>query len=156
MIMPEAEKKYLVDFAIRHLWHKISRMYNQKANQHGMTMSIGFILLNIDKEGTPSTQLGPKMGMEPTSLSRTLKTMEEKGLIRRESGKVDKRKVLIFLTKEGLEKRTMTRDVVYDFNNSLMESIPKGKLKTFFEVAEKLDASVDLELSKIQLKSSNE
>ncbi|PHR37199.1 MAG: MarR family transcriptional regulator [Fluviicola sp.] len=154
--MPEAEKKYLVDFAIRHLWHKISRMYNQKANQHGMTMSIGFILLNIDKEGTPSTQLGPKMGMEPTSLSRTLKTMEEKGLIRRESGKVDKRKVLIFLTKEGLEKRTMTRDVVYDFNNSLMESIPKGKLKTFFEVAEKLDASVDLELSKIQLKSSNE
>jgi len=156
VIMPEAEKKYLVDFAIRHLWHKISRMYNQKANQHGMTMSIGFILLNIDKEGTPSTQLGPKMGMEPTSLSRTLKTMEEKGLIRRESGKVDKRKVLIFLTKEGLEKRTMTRDVVYDFNNSLMESIPKGKLKTFFEVAEKLDASVDLELSKIQLKSSNE
>lgn len=156
MIMPEAEKKYLVDFAIRHLWHKISRMYNQKANQHGMTMSIGFILLNIDKEGTPSTQLGPKMGMEPTSLSRTLKTMEEKGLIRRESGKVDKRKVLIFLTEEGLEKRTMTRDVVYDFNNSLMESIPKGKLKTFFEVAEKLDASVDLELSKIQLKSSNE
>ncbi|MCJ8288192.1 MAG: MarR family transcriptional regulator [Crocinitomicaceae bacterium] len=154
--MPEAEKKYLVDFAIRHLWHKISRMYNQKANQHGMTMSIGFILLNIDKEGTPSTQLGPKMGMEPTSLSRTLKTMEEKGLIRRESGKVDKRKVLIFLTEEGLEKRTMTRDVVYDFNNSLMESIPKGKLKTFFEVAEKLDASVDLELSKIQLKSSNE
>ncbi len=154
--MPEAEKKYLVDFAIRHLWHKISRMYNQKANEHGLTMSIGFILLNIDKEGTPSTQLGPKMGMEPTSLSRTLKTMEEKGLIRRQAGKVDKRKVLIFLTDEGLEKRTMTRDVVYDFNSSLMESIPKGKLKTFFEVAEKLDISVDLELSKIQLKLSNE
>ena len=96
------------------------------------------------------------MGMEPTSLSRTLKTMEEKGLIRRQAGKVDKRKVLIFLTDEGLEKRIMTRDVVYDFNSSLMESIPKGKLKTFFEVAEKLDKSVDLELSKIQLKSSNE
>lgn len=154
--MPESEKKQFVDFAIRHLWHKISRMYNQKANEHGLTMSIGFILLNIDKEGTPSTQLGPKMGMEPTSLSRTLKTMEEKGLIRRQAGKVDKRKVLIFLTEEGLKNRTMTRDSVYEFNNSLMESIPKGKLKTFFEVAHKLDASVDLELSKIQLKLSNE
>lgn len=121
-----------------------------------MTMSIGFILLNIDKEGTPSTQLGPKMGMEPTSLSRTLKTMEEKGLIRREPGKVDKRKVLIFLTETGLEKRRMTRDFVYEFNNKMMESIPKGKLKTFFEVAQKLDKSVDLELSKIQLKISNE
>jgi DNA-binding MarR family transcriptional regulator len=154
--MADSEKKQLVDFAIRHLWHKISRMYNQKANEHGLTMSIGFILLNIDKEGTPSTQLGPKMGMEPTSLSRTLKTMEEKGLIRREAGKVDKRKVLIFLTEDGLAKRRMTRDFVYEFNNSLMESIPKGKLKTFFEVAHKLDASVDLELSKIQLKLSNE
>lgn len=154
--MRETENKYLVDFAIRHLWHKISRMYNQKANEYGMTMSIGFILLNIDKEGTPSTQLGPKMGMEPTSLSRTLKTMEEKGLIRREPGKVDKRKVLIFLTETGLEKRRMTRDFVYEFNNKMMESIPKGKLKTFFEVAQKLDKSVDLELSKIQLKISNE
>jgi DNA-binding MarR family transcriptional regulator len=154
--MPESEKKQLVDFAIRHLWHKISRMYNQKANEHGLTMSIGFILLNIDKEGTPSTQLGPKMGMEPTSLSRTLKTMEEKGLIRRQAGKEDKRKVLIFLTEDGLDKRRMTRDFVYEFNNSLMESIPKGKLKTFLEVAHKLDASVDIELSKIQLKLSNE
>jgi len=54
--MADKEKKYLVDFAIRHLWHKISRMYNQQANEHGLTMSIGFILLNIDKEGTPSTQ----------------------------------------------------------------------------------------------------
>lgn len=154
--MPEIQKEFLVDFAIRHLWHKISRMYNQKANEHGMTMSIGFILLNIDKEGTPSTQLGPKMGMEPTSLSRTLKTMEEKGLIRRESGTVDKRKVLIFLTEDGVAKRRMTRDFVYEFNSMLMESIPKGKLKTFFEVAQKLDTSVDLELSKIQLKFSNE
>jgi DNA-binding MarR family transcriptional regulator len=128
-------------------------MYNQKAFEFDLTISSGFILLNVDKEGTPSTQLGPKMGMEPTSLSRTLKTMEEKGLIRRESDDIDKRKVLIFLTEEGVEKRRMTRDFVLNFNQTLMESIPKGKLKTFFEVAEKLDASVDLELNKFQLKS---
>ncbi len=154
--MPETQNDFLVDFAIRHLWHKISRMYNQKANEHDLTMSIGFILMNITKEGTPSTQLGPKMGMEPTSLSRTLKTMEEKGLIRREAGIEDKRKVLIFLTDEGLAKRRMTRDFIFDFNAVLMDSIPKAKLKTFFEVAHKLDASVDQELSKIQLKLSNE
>ena len=154
--MSETQTDNLVDFAIRHLWHKISRMYNQKANEHGLTMSNGFILMNITKEGTPSTQLGPKMGMEPTSLSRTLKTMEEKGLIRRESGVNDKRKVLIFLTEEGLEKRRMTRDFIFNFNSVLLESIPKAKLKTFFEVAYKLDATVDQELSKIQLKLSNE
>jgi DNA-binding MarR family transcriptional regulator len=141
------DKVYMVDFVIRHLWHKMSRMYNQKANEYGVSISVGFILLNIDKEGTPSTQLGPKMGMEPTSLSRTLKTMEEKGLIRREVDKNDKRKVLIFLTEEGIEKRRIARQVVLDFNDRIIESIPKGKLKTFFEVAERLDISIDRELS---------
>lgn len=143
----EKDKNYLVDFVLRHLWHKISRMYNQKANEYGLTVSIGFILLNVDREGTPSTQLGPKMGMEPTSLSRTLKTMEDKGFIRREPDAIDKRKVLIFLTEKGIEQRKQARQVVLDFNERLMSNIPKGKLKTFFEVAERLDVSLDAELN---------
>lgn len=143
------EKEYYMDFAIRHLWHKISRMYNQKANEYGITISIGFILLNIDKEGTPSTQLGPKMGMEPTSLSRTLKTMEDKGLIRRQPDLQDKRKVLIFLTQEGIDKRRIAKHVVLEFNERLVSNIPKGKLKTFFEVAERLDKTIDIELNNI-------
>ena len=141
------EKVYMVDVVIRHLWHKMSRMYNQRANDYGVSISVGFILLNVDQEGTPSTQLGPKMGMEPTSLSRTLKTMEEKGLIYREVDTEDKRKVLVFLTKDGLEKRRIARQVVLNFNDRIVSSIPKGKLKTFYEVAERLDMSIDRELS---------
>ena len=143
------EKVYMVDFVIRHLWHKMSRMYNQRANDYGVSISVGFILLNVDQEGTPSTQLGPKMGMEPTSLSRTLKTMEEKGLIYREVDTEDKRKVLVFLTKDGLEKRRIARQVVLNFNDRIVSSIPKAKLKTFYEVAERLDMSIDRELSNL-------
>jgi DNA-binding MarR family transcriptional regulator len=140
-------KNYLVDFVLRHLWHKTSRLYNQKASEYGVSLSVGFILLNIDKEGTPSTQLGPKMGMEPTSLSRTLKSMEDTGLIYRKSDEHDKRKVLLFLTDEGLEKRRIARQVVLEFNEHVMSEIPKGKLKTFFEVAERLDVAIDKELN---------
>lgn len=141
------EKTYMVDFVLRHLWHKTSRLYNQKANDYGVSISVGFILLNIDKEGTPSTQLGPKMGMEPTSLSRTLKTMEDKGLIFRKTDAADKRKVLIFLTPSGIDKRKIARQVVLDFNEHIISRIPKGKLKTFFEVAERLDEAIDFELT---------
>ncbi|GIR50705.1 MAG: hypothetical protein CM15mP59_4470 [Flavobacteriaceae bacterium] len=36
-------------------------------------MATGLALLSIDtEEGVPSTSLGPRMGMESTSLSRTL------------------------------------------------------------------------------------
>ncbi len=142
-----AEKpELLFDFVVRHSWHRISRMYNQRAAEHDLTMSIGFILMSVDKEGTPSTQLGPRMGMEPTSLSRTIKTMEERGLIRREEDLVDKRKVLIFLTPEGVEMRKMVRNFVVGFNERIYAKIPKSKLQAFFEVAEQVDELIEDEL----------
>jgi DNA-binding MarR family transcriptional regulator len=142
-----AEKpELLCDFVVRHSWHRISRMYNQRAAEHDLTMSIGFILMSVDKEGTPSTQLGPRMGMEPTSLSRTIKTMEERGLIRREEDLVDKRKVLIFLTPDGVEMRKMVRNFVVGFNERIYAKIPKSKLQAFFEVAAQVDELIEEEL----------
>jgi DNA-binding MarR family transcriptional regulator len=138
-----------IDFFIRQTWHKISRMYNQQAAEHNMTISTGYILLIIDKNGTPSTQLGPRMGMEPTSLSRTLKTMEDDGFICRKVDEVDKRKVLIFLTEKGLEQRKISKKVVLDFNNKLLSKIPKNKLKVYFEVMVKIDQIAEDELQKL-------
>lgn len=132
-------KEELFEFHVRNNWFKISRYYNQIASEHEMSFSWGFILLNVEKDGTPSTALGPKMGMEPTSLSRTLKNMEDKGLIYRKTDKIDKRKSLVFLTDEGVEKRRAARDVVLNFNMKLYEMLPKTKVKAFFEVSYKID-----------------
>ena len=49
-------------------------------------MTLGFTLLSIDpKTGTPSTALGPMMGIEATSLSRILKTLEDRDFIVRKT-----------------------------------------------------------------------
>jgi len=132
-------KEELFEFHIRNNWFKISRYYNQIASGYNMSFSWGFILLNIEKEGTPSTALGPKMGMEPTSLSRTLKNMEETGLIVRKPDALDKRKSLVFLTDDGVEKRKIAKEVVVKFNKQLYKSIPKAKVKSFFETMGKID-----------------
>jgi len=129
----------LLDVSIRHAWHKIARMYNQKAFSQGMTMSVGFILMYVEKQGSPSTSLGPKMGMEPTSLSRTLKTMEDQGLIRRQISVDDKRKVLIFLTPIGIEKRRMVRTFLLDFNQMIDKKVSDSAKKGFFETMEAID-----------------
>lgn len=150
--MNNSKAKKLIDFNLRHAWHRISRMYNAKAKQYDLTMSIGFILLIVDKEGTPSTQLGPRMGMEPTSLSRTLKTMEDRGMIYREIDKIDKRKVLIFLTEEGVEMRREVKNVVLNFNDKLLKVIPKTKLTAFFEVMDIIDNTIEEELLTINSK----
>lgn len=139
----------LFDVHIRNIWHRVYRMYNQKAAEHDMTISIGFILMNVDKEGTPSTQLGPRMGMEPTSLSRTLKTMEEKGLIRRQEDGIDKRKVLIFLTDSGVEKRREVRNFLYEFNSKVYSKIAPTKMKAFVDVMQKINAAIEEEMKEV-------
>jgi len=136
----------LHDFELRHAWHKLSRMYNQKAGEHGITMSIGYILMIVDREGTPSTQLGPRMGMEPTSLSRTLKTMEDKGFVYRKFDGVDKRKVLVFLTEEGIRYRKIVKKTILDFNEKIRERLSAKKLAAFLEVLEVMDHLVEEEL----------
>lgn len=138
-----SNKSDLIDFIIRHSWHRISRMYNQMAAVEGMTMSYGFILMMVEKEGTPSTQLGPKMGMEATSLSRTINAMEVDGLIRRSSSEKDKRITLVFLTELGVQKRKMVKQFILEFNKKLTSKLKKKDLDGFFTVMNALDESVD-------------
>lgn len=124
-----------VDFHIKRTWYAISRMYNDRALEYSSTMATGFVLLNIDLvDGTPATKLGPQMGMEPHSLSRTLKSMEEKGLIQRKPDPTDGRGVLINLTKEGLSKRDMAKHAVLIFNERVSEELSEEEVKTCIKV----------------------
>ncbi|HEY5747527.1 MAG TPA: MarR family transcriptional regulator [Chryseolinea sp.] len=124
-----------VDHNIKAAWHAISRMYNQQAGKHDITTSIGFVLLNIHSDqGTPATKIAPLMGLEARSLTRMLKTMEEKKLIYREPDPLDKRSVRIFLTAMGKRKKEVSRETVLLFNNKVRELVPESKLKIFFEV----------------------
>jgi len=126
-----------IDHILRATWQAVAKMYHEEAQKYGATMATGLALLSIDtEEGVPSTSLGPRMGMEATSLSRTLKTMEDKGLIRREPNPEDGRGVLIKLTKEGLEKRTLSRSLVKKFNKTIEESISQSELNAFHKVTD--------------------
>ena len=128
-------KEDTVDHHIKAVWHAISRMYNQQAGKHSITTAIGFVLLNIHgEEGTPATKIAPLMGLESRSLTRMLKTMEEKKLIYRLQDPVDKRSVRIFLTDTGKRKKEVSRDTVLLFNNKVRSQISEQKLKVFFEV----------------------
>lgn len=130
-------KDKTIDYILRATWQAVSRMYNEEASKFDGSMAIGFALLSIDKEeGTPSTYVSNRMGMEPTSLTRTLKTLEEKGLIIRKKNPEDGRGVLIYLTELGKEKRELSKVTVLKFNETVKKNISEEKLNHFLEVAE--------------------
>ena len=130
-------KDKTIDYILRATWQAVARMYNEEASKYGASMAVGFALLSMDKEdGTPSTTLGPKMGIEATSLTRTLKSMEDKGLIIRKKNPNDGRGVLIYLTDFGREKRELSKNAVLKFNESIRQHVTEEKMNNFIEVSE--------------------
>ena len=133
-------KDITIDYALRATWQAVARMYNEEAKRFDSTMAVGFTLLSIDpKTGTPSTSLGPKMGMEATSLSRILKNMQERGLIERRPNPEDGRGVLIHLTDFGLEKRKDSKDVVLRFNEAIRAEVTQSEREGVFTVVDKIN-----------------
>ena len=119
-------------------------MYNQQAAKYGGTMSVGYVLLNINsEEGAQATKIAPQMGLEARSLTRILKSMEEKDLIYRAPDPNDKRGVLVFLTDKGLEMKKRARETVLRFNEVMREGISSEKLNVFFEVLQSVNMIIE-------------
>ncbi len=132
-------KTVTIDYLLRTTWNAVVKMYNDEAAQFDSTMVVGFTLLSIDpKEGSPSMSLGPKMGIEPTSLSRTITKLENAGLIVREANQSDKRHVIIKLTKKGLEMRNVSKNYVLDFQRKVNELLSEKELNQLMKSLNKI------------------
>jgi DNA-binding MarR family transcriptional regulator len=124
-----------VDLVLKQTWLAVSKMYTELAQEHDSTAVQALTLLKIDpKEGTRSTNLGPKMAIEPTSLTRIIKLLEDNGYIYKEKTTTDKREVIIKLTDKGLNSRNMSKEVVVNFNKKVMEKIAPEKIEVFKDV----------------------
>ncbi|MCE3277904.1 MAG: transcriptional regulator, MarR family [Bacteroidetes bacterium] len=123
-----------IDSKIKSSWQIISRMYNSQAAQYGGSIAIGHFLLNIDSEdGAYASEIAPMLGMESTSLSRIIKTLEKEKMIIRKSDKTDKRRVKIILTQKGKENKELAKNIVRNFNSELENKIGRAKLEDFMK-----------------------
>jgi DNA-binding MarR family transcriptional regulator len=85
-------------------------------------MATGFALLSMDKNIELLHHWDHKWEWS-YSLTRTLKSMEEKGLIIRKKNPDDGRGVLIYLTELGKEKRDLSKNTVLKFNDTVKGQI---------------------------------
>lgn len=129
------EKVDNIDLLLKSTWISVSKMYSEMASEYDSTAVQALTLLKIDpKEGTRSTNLGPKMAIEPTSLTRIIKILEDNGYIFKEKTTSDKREVIIKLTEKGLKHRNISKDVVVNFNKAVIDKVSPEKLEIFKEV----------------------
>ena len=124
-----------VDIILKWIWVAVAKGYSELEEDNDASAVRAFRFLKIDpKEGTRSTNLGPKMAIEPTSLTRIIKLLEDNGYIYKEKTTNDKREVIIKLTEKGLNSRNLSKEVVVNFNKKVIEKIPEEKLEIFKEV----------------------
>ena len=144
-------KKPLIDHSLRATWQTVSKMYSEVARQYGITMALGLTLLNIDpKNGTASTALGPIMGMEPTSLSRLLNSLEELHLIERKPNPQDGRGVIVHITADGLTKRDFIKEHVYTFNQAVSDKISQRDLLGYYNTIDAINSTSSEQLFDFQ------
>lgn len=128
-----------VDYFLKVVWQNMANTYNQIAAGFGITQAIGYVLINIDKEGTAVSQLAGMLGVKATSLSRMLNNMEELGLIYREASTGDKRSVKVYLTDFGVEKRHLAKGVVISFNDYLNKSLTASERNNLISTLQKIN-----------------
>lgn len=135
-----------VDFHLRSTLFATKRMYNVLAAENGITQGIGYVLINIGKEGIPATKIAPIMGMTSSSLSRLLKSMEDDGYIYRKHDNKDKRVVKVFVTEKGLKQREMVKKAVVEFNERVMAKITPEEMQTFEKVNALIREQVQIDM----------
>lgn len=130
-----------VDSKLKTAWQVVSRMYNAEASLHDATIAMAHFLLNVDShEGSYATDIAPALGMESTSLSRIIQSLEAKKYIQRVPDKGDGRRMKIVLTRSGKVQKELAKNTVRNFNHLLEIKIGKTRIEDFFRVIDEITA----------------
>lgn len=127
-----------IGYQVKSTWQAIVKMYNRLTTEHDFSQAEGYVLISIKRGGMPVTKIAPLMGIEPTSLSRLLNTMEKKGLVYREKDEKDRRVVKLFLTKKGLELKKISKKMVLDYNQYIYDQIGQEEMENFLNTMTKI------------------
>jgi DNA-binding MarR family transcriptional regulator len=144
--------KGIVVNRIRSSWIEIFKFYNEQNSKEIGTLSTAFVLMTInEKFGTQVTKIAPRMGMEPNSLSRLLKSLEKKELIFKRKDTKDKRKVYICLTENGLKLRNIAAERLFHLEKSIKDKISTTDLSAFYKVNDAISDVIEIEKTKLAL-----
>lgn len=102
-----------------------------------------------EEKGIFVNDLAKCQGTFCSSVSRTLRSLEEKGLIGRRSDTNDRRNTYVFLTKEGQKKREETAIITNRFTTAVMERMGQDKIKILLGLWYELEGIMQEEVENI-------
>ncbi len=86
---------------MRDLMKTLSELENHLEESYGVTLNEAMVLCSIGNETVTASSITSCTGLTPSHTSKVIRSAEDKGLIERELGKLDKRQMYFKLTSAG-------------------------------------------------------
>ncbi|MDD2895208.1 MAG: MarR family transcriptional regulator [Aliarcobacter sp.] len=139
----ELEKS--IGFKVNHTANKLNNKYTQLLQSFDIAPEQRATLEIIKYEpDVNQTKIANILGKDKTTISRTLKTLENKNLITKSP--IDKRTNLIQLTKKGEEVLNDSFPKVKDFRKKLTSKLSEDELNNLITLLEKVALIAEEEL----------
>jgi len=120
--------------------NSVNKTLNKKLNSYNIAIEQRATLEIIKFESNVNqTTIANLLGKDKTTISRSLNSLEKKGLIQRSETLNDKRSNIIELTKEGEMILEDTINEVTSYRESLNDKLSKEELDSFFKIIDKLE-----------------
>ena len=125
LTMPDTQAQQLRE-AIRALVRRFSLAERADMSCCGMTVAQAATLDALAGGGLRMSDLGKRLGIAPSTLTRNLGRLEERGLIEKAPDPVDGRAQRVVLTDAGLAAAGEVRRQEEEFARSVLDRLPHG------------------------------
>lgn len=111
---------------------------NNKKNLNHTQMQIVFYLVKHENEEVCQKDLEIETHLKKASITGTLDSMEDKGIIIRKQSEDDKRKNIIVLSDIAKKEKIAIEDRIKEIENRINKNISKEELNSFFNIIDKM------------------
>lgn len=124
--------------------HKLKVKVRNKLKIYGISFEQWYILYFIDEnEGCNQNKLAESTTKDSGAMTRSLNTLESKGLIERKKSYQDKREYLIYLTGKGKDLYLKTSEKMSQNAQEVKSIFSEGELEQFKSLLNKLSSNLD-------------
>ena len=132
---------------MRQLTHQINRYLEENdTSRRGLnTTQLQILNYLMNNDDVIQKDLEIETQLKKSSITGSIDSLVEKGLVKRLKGGSDKRKNYVVLTEEALEGRKLLEDKLASLDEKIIEGIEKKDLETFIDVLGKMIDNLHIE-----------
>lgn len=121
-------------FRLNVLSRKVSRKYNAKCMEYGITAPQSFVLFDLlDNEGTSIKDIAARVQLDSSAVTGVVDRLFKEELVKREEDPNDRRSLNITFTPKGRKLAEELFPIGREFNLSLRNMLDPDKIELFEE-----------------------